>query len=188
MKSTLLSDRELFQLMAQNRTDAFEILFYQYYSTLARVLMRYSSDQEQVKDWIQEIYVKLWKKRETLDTENIQNLKGYFIVLAKNHVLKHLGRKKQVKLVFGHLATEMDIADNNLQEGFDHNELWKAYLVAVTKLPPKTREAFYLNREKGLTYTKVAEKLGISVKTVEGQISRALTILRKELISYAGNA
>lgn len=187
MKRNLYQNYEFSGMPAGSKSDEFEDLFVRYYPDLARMLMRYSDDPEQVKDWIQEIYVKMWNKRDAIDLDNIENKKGYFIVLARNHVIKRLSKKKQVRLVFGSKIGEFDIADNNLQEGIDHNELWRAYLVAVTKLPPKTREAFYLNREKGLTYRKVAERLGISVKTVEVQISRALAILRQELVSYSGN-
>ncbi|WP_310586732.1 sigma factor-like helix-turn-helix DNA-binding protein [Telluribacter sp. SYSU D00476] len=55
---------------------------------------------------------------------------------------------------------------------------------ALSKLPPRTQQAYYLNREQGMTYGKVAEQLGTSIKTVEVQIARALSILRHELVSF----
>jgi RNA polymerase sigma-70 factor (ECF subfamily) len=184
MNKQIYSDKELFKLVAQDNTEAFEILFKQYYGTLIRVLMRYSRDPEKIKDWIQEIYVKLWENRKTINMEDVENVKGYLIVLARNHIIKQLSKKKEVKLVYDEQKAGIDIADNNLEENLKQSELQQAYVEALNKMPPRTREAYFLNRERGMTYSKVAEELGTSIKTVEAQVSRAIAILRRELVSF----
>ena len=184
MTKPTFTDKELFVLIAGDDTEAFQILFRRHYSALSRVLMRYSRDKEQIKDWTQEIYVILWEIRKKLPTETIVNFKGYMIVLARNYAIRSIGKKKQVQLVLTEDYSDFEVADNNLVEKIEHNELQDAYLCALQKMPPRMQEAYYLNREKGFTYSKVAEQLGISIKTVEAQISRAMSILRHELVSF----
>ena len=54
-------DKDLFKRISQGDAEAYGIIFYRYHATLTRVLARYSNDSEQVKDWIQEVYLRLWK-------------------------------------------------------------------------------------------------------------------------------
>jgi RNA polymerase sigma-70 factor, ECF subfamily len=184
MEVPVYSDHDLFELVSQDDPAAFSVLFDRYYDTLARVLTRYSSDSEQVKDWIQEVYLRLWENRHTMVMEEVANARAYFIVSARNHVVRELSRKKQVHYTFSEQQNVPEVADNNLEEQLNHHELWKAYDVALLKMPPRTQETYYLNRELGLSYGKVAHRLGISVKTVESQMARALSILRHELVSF----
>lgn len=143
--------------------------------------MQYSRDEEQIKDWTQEIFMNLWMARHTSHFQDIENVKAYMIVVARNYAIRVLGKKKQlVTQAYSESAAE-EIADPNIQDRVEELELLKAYQDVVAKLPPQTQKAYLLSREKGLTYTKVAEEMGLSVRTVENQISRALAILRQEL-------
>ncbi|MEO6287490.1 MAG: sigma-70 family RNA polymerase sigma factor [Dyadobacter sp.] len=184
MNLTSISDEELLKLIAEDDTDAFKIIFDKYYHVLVRALMRYSNDPEQIKDWVQEIYGKLWESRKTAQFETILNFKAYFIVSARNHAIRHLQKKNKPDLVLHQQMEEIEIADNNLLEYQEQKELLHAYQSALSKLSSRTQEVYYLNREKGLTYSKIAEELGVSVKTVEAQISRAMAFLRQELVVY----
>ena len=184
MNKPIFSDDELLKLIAADNTEAFKILFDQYYSTLVRVLMRYSNDTEQIKDWVQEIYVRLWENRCNPEMNNIENFRAYFIVTARNYAIRVLSKKRKTELVLNPEMAFCDIADNNLQEALEEKELRNAYQSALAKLPARTQEAYYLNRERGLTYSKIAEELGMSIKTVEAQISRAMAFLRQELVVY----
>lgn len=184
MNKPTYTDVALLELITQDSTAAYEVLFNRYYSLITRVLLRYSRDPEQIKDWTQEIFVKLWENRKDIHPAGIQQVKGYLIVTARNYVLKKLKKKKQVPLIFDELKARAEIADNNLLEKMEEAELRQAYALALARVPSPSRHAYSLNREEGLTYGKVAEKLGISVKTVESQISRALAILRRELDSF----
>ncbi|WAC14090.1 RNA polymerase sigma factor [Dyadobacter pollutisoli] len=184
MNKSTFSDHELIGLIAADDTEAFKILFDQYYPTLVRVLMRYSNDTEQIKDWVQEIFIRLWEGRQQLDINHIDNFKAYFIVTARNYAIRVLSKKKKTELVFSPEMVACEIADNNLLEGLAETELRDAYQSALAKLPLKTQEAYYLNREKGLTYGKIADELGVSIKTVEAHISRTMAFLRQELVVY----
>ena len=181
MNKSIFSDRELLNQLSKDNTEAFKVLFDQYYPVLVRVLMRYSSDQEQIKDWIQEIYIRLWESREGIKADSIENFKAYFIVTARNYAIKELGRKRRLNQEQLRSVMHAEIADSSAVNSMEENELRQAYQMAISRLPVKTQKAYVLNRETGLTYRGVAKELGISIKTVETQISRAIMLLRQEL-------
>ncbi|GHB67012.1 RNA polymerase sigma factor [Persicitalea jodogahamensis] len=180
----MFSDKDLFKHISQDDPNAFGIIFHRYRGTLAKVLARYSDDSEQVKDWMQEIYLKLWENRRSMTMEKVENPKAYFITSARNHVIRELSKKKQIHFATVEANKLPEVADHNLEEGINHRELWHAYKVALGKMPARTQETFFLNREGGLSYGEVANRLGVSVKTVESQVGRALCILRQELVCY----
>ena len=184
MISNVYPDKDLFKRISQGDGSAYGIIFDRYYATLTRVLAHYSNDCEQVKDWIQEIYLKLWENRRAMALEGVDNPKAYFVTSARNHVLRELGRKKQIRFATVETNKLPEIADHNLEEAINHRELWQAYKIALQKLPARTQETFFLNREGGLSYDEVANRLHISIKTVESQVGQALCILRQELRSY----
>lgn len=184
MEFDFYCDQDLFKRISQGDAEAYGVIFYRYHAMLTKVLGRYSNDPEQVKDWIQEIYLRLWENRRTMAMEGVENPKTYFMTLSRNHVLRELGRKKQIHFATVEANKLPEIADHNLEEAISHRELWQAYKIALQKMPPRTQETFFLNREGGLSYGEVANRLGISIKTVEAQVGRALCILRQELVSY----
>lgn len=184
MVFNIYCDKDLFKRISQDDAEAYGIIFHRYHATLTKVLTQYSNDSEQVKDWIQEIYLRLWENRRMIAMEKVENPKAYFITLSRNHVLRELSRKKQIHFATVEANKLPEIADHNLEEAINHRELWQAYKIALRKMPARTQETFFLNREGGLSYGEVANHLGISVKTVESQVGRALCILRQELRSY----
>lgn len=184
MKKPAYTDKELITLIGQDNKEAFQIFFHLHYNLLARSLARYSREPEQIEDWIQEIFLKIWVKRKTLFLPEIKNLPAYLLIIARNYVLKEISKKKVILYTTHPDVTALEIADNHLEEKMNHSELSTAYAAALAALPPRTRNAYFLNREQGLTYSKVAEKMGISVKTVEAQIASALASLRRQLISF----
>jgi RNA polymerase sigma-70 factor (ECF subfamily) len=184
MNKSTFSDNQLVELIAADDTEAFKILFDKYYSTLVRILMRYSDDTELIKDWVQDIFVMLWETRAQIQGHQIENFKAYFIVMARNYVMRVLSRKKKTVLVFSREIEACDVPDNTLSESLDEAELQLVHDAALAKLPEKAQQAYLLNRYKGLTYGKVADQMGISVKTVEAHISRTIAFLRQELVIY----
>ena len=100
MNKSTFSDDQLVELIAADDTEAFKILFNKYYSTLVRILMRYSDDSELIKDWVQDIFVMLWESRAQLQGHQIVNFKAYFIVMARNYAIRVLSRKKKNRAGF----------------------------------------------------------------------------------------
>lgn len=158
-------------------------LFDLYFESVATVLSYYSADKAEVEDWAQEVFVTVWEKRDKIDPGH-PGVKGYILSIARNHALYRLRRKKTH---YGREERDMDTLVSpihSVEELIHERELSHAYEEALKQVSPRTREAFILSRDKGLTYKQIAVRMGISPKTVENQISHVLKVLRIELHEY----
>jgi RNA polymerase sigma-70 factor (ECF subfamily) len=102
---------------------------------------------------------------------------------ALNH-LRHLAVQKKSVVYVEALSEPAEASDSQVQA----SELQAALTKAIAELPPRTREVFVMSRERGLRYSEIAEELGVSVKAVEANMSRALRILRDRLAAFLPRA
>lgn len=158
---------------------SYEELFRQWYTPLCKLVFRILQDKALTEDTVQEVFIKLWEKREELKIE--VSLKAYVYRAAINASYNHLEKNKR----YGKLSLEdmtVDPSDSHTAEAYLHaKELEKKIGEALASLPEACREVFMLSRYENLSYKEIAETLGISVKTVENQMGKALRIFRERL-------
>ena len=161
---------------------AFEELFREHFTPLCAFARKYVNDVETAKEIVHDVFINLWNKRETIDLE--RKVKSYLFTSVHNRCLNYIRDNKK----FDQNITELDSIDVEEQvdssEIMMENELEKKIHAVIDTIPEKCREIFLLNRFDGLKYTEIAEKLDISIKTVETQMSKALKILREQLKDY----
>ena len=158
---------------------AFEELFRSYFTPLCSFAQKYVNDADEAKDIVHNVFINLWNKRNEITLET--SLKSYLFQGVHNRSLNFIRDHK--KLV------QFDTPQNESELGkylksHDHLESSEAEQRinrALDDLPDKCREIFLMNRFDGLKYREIAEKLDISIKTVETQMSRALKTLRERL-------
>ena len=112
------------------------------------------------------------------------SMKSYLFRAVRNgclNVLKHIDIREEYKI-----RREQDIQENqsSREDEMIVSELEEKIRQAIDRLPMERRKVFIMSRYEGLTYSRIAEKLGISVKTVENQMGKALKTLREELSEY----
>ena len=163
---------------------AFEELFRSFFPSLVLFAQKYVPDQDTAKEIVHNVFINLWEKRQQVDTGS--PLKSYLFTSVHNRCLNYIRDQKKFDkddTIFQRLdSTEFSDGVNRLEE----QELEQRIFDALQALPEKCREIFNMNRFDGLKYAEIAEKQGISVKTVETQMSKALKILREKLIDYLG--
>jgi RNA polymerase sigma-70 factor (family 1) len=172
MHSSDRTDTELLdQLKAGNR-HAFDIIYNRYCSSLYRTAFNILNDNDLAKDVVQEAFIMLFEKTKE---RTIINLQAYLFQTVKYQCFMHLrsGRISEKHLHKINLIT----AANTLEEELDAKELQSLLDESIATLPEKCREVFYLSRIESLPNKKIAERLKISHKTVENQITKALKIL-----------
>lgn len=161
---------------------AFEELFRSFFPGLVLFAQKYLPDQDTAKEIVHNVFINLWEKREKVDAGS--SLKSYLFTSVYNRCLNHIRDQKKFDKDETHFmqldSTEFADGPDRLEE----QELEERIYVALQALPVRCREVFTLNRFEGLKYAEIAEKLGISVKTVEAQMSKALKILREKLVDY----
>jgi len=182
-----LTDTELFQLLKQDDMHAFDEMYERHFIHLLNAAFKRLHSREDALEMVQDLFVQLYIKRKQI--EYTYNVGGYLQKMLKNKIIdrfreqlvrkKHLYQLQQVKP-----ETEPDAPEDNM----DVKMLEQKIHAVIEQLPHKCREVFLLSRINNLSHQAIAEKLNISVSTVEKHIVKALKIVRKHVDHYQVNA
>ncbi|GJM35754.1 MAG: DNA-directed RNA polymerase sigma-70 factor [Saprospiraceae bacterium] len=175
------SDQELKDLMQQDGEKAIEQLFRMYYTYLCHAVYRVLGDPSLVEDLVQEVFFELWRKKDSLQI-NI-SIKAYLRRAAVNKALNFI-RDQKIKFEEEDRAPVQVSKINSVVQKLEAAELQVEIDKVIDSLPDRCRVVFVLSRYEEMSYQEIADHLGISAKTVENQISKALKILRKALNAY----
>jgi len=155
---------------------AFRHLFEAYFTPLCRFMYVYIPDKPIIEEMALDIFTYVWENRKTLQIQ--LSFRAYLFQAARNKCLNML-RQEKTTTSLDEINTEMiDTGTMSLE----YDELYNLIQEAVFALPEKCQEIFFLSRNENLSNQKIAEKLNISIKTVEGQITKAL----KRIKSFLG--
>jgi RNA polymerase sigma-70 factor, ECF subfamily len=156
---------------------SFEHLFRELFKPLCGFAMKYVKDLDEARNLVHEVFITVWEKFDSLPSDT--NYRSYLYTAVRNRCLNHLRDTKK------HLSIEK--AEHKMTEensSMETAELEREIELAINSLPEKCRMVFEFSRMEGLKYGEIAEKMGISVKTVEAQMSKALTVLRAHLSEF----
>ena len=167
------SDRQLVKAIRLSDKEAFKTLYYRYYHMLYRFLWYRTGSVEQAQDCLQDVFIRLWNRRNNLDAD--KSIKSYLYSIAYNLVIDQTKKVTKQKSSFIRLSqSTVSSVDHSIELEIDLKK-------AIEKLPQPIKIVFRLSRDEGLKYNEIAAVCGISVKTVEYRISRALSLLDKIL-------
>lgn len=174
----LWPDSKLLELIKLDDRAAFEMLYNRYSAKVFHVAYNLFRDKYVCEDLVQELFTDLWFKRYHL---HINSLQAYLKVAIKNRVLVYLRTQKAtIDIDTIDRMMEQYSADSKLMQ----NDIARLLDEGITGLPEKCRQVFLLSRKEYLTNKEIAERLNISVKTVENQMTIALRYLRTGLTDY----
>ncbi len=167
----------------QDKTDLFRHLFHTCYERLHRYAYTLIQDNEEANDIVQTAFTRLWEKRDTVAFE--ADVPGYLYTSVHNLCLNQIRKAKSSSRYLQYKSRDQDQYEPG---GTDHKalaaELRQRIAAATNALPEQCRIIFLKSREEGKKYAEIAAELGIAVKTVEAQMSKALRLLREELADY----
>src|ERR1700744_2266685 len=174
----MFNDIELLQQIHDGNAHAFDLLYEKYWATAYSAAYKRLKDHDQAKDVVQDIFVHIWTKRETI---TILNFPAYLSVAVRNRVFKSLARQKDMHPF---LEVLENLPATYLQA--DSNVLWKdffkSYEALLNSLPPQRQAIFRMKFQEDIPTKDIADQLGISRKTVQNQLSIAFDQLRVSLI------
>ena len=160
---------------------AFETLFWEYNQHVYHFVYSLLYDKSMAADLTQNVFLKIWEKHETIDPE--QNFDAYLFTIARNLVYKETENRLLSEKLTESLQRQLSDVDSLMEERIDAESLREYINSLIEELPPSRREILRLRRHEHLSYREIAERLSISEKTVETQLSRALRFLRDRLSS-----
>jgi RNA polymerase sigma-70 factor (family 1) len=176
------SESDLLRRLKQDDERAFDALFRHYSALVYRFAFGYLKSRPAAEEIVQECFIKIWEKRANLRDD--VPLKGYLFTTAHHAVLNELRRDQHHLRLHGQVAAAAGPA--SVANEAEYQEMEALYQAALDRLPPKQREVFVLSRQLGLSYPEIAERQGVSVKTVEAHIMQALKTMRSYFRLHGG--
>jgi RNA polymerase sigma-70 factor (ECF subfamily) len=179
-----LSDRLNFERLRSGDHAAFEALFRRYAAPLCIFAQRYVESKAVAEELTQDLFCWLWDHR--VGTAVPGSVRAYLFAALRNRALNQL-RHERVTLEFGERAARQTSSSASVpaaDASLLADDLSAALNSAVRDMPLRCREVFSLVRDDHLSYAEAGEVLGISTKTVEIHMSRALALLREQLAPW----
>jgi RNA polymerase sigma-70 factor (family 1) len=175
-------EKNIVKAIKQGKEKEFEVLFKQYYSQMCGLAVKYLKDMDLAEEIVQDIFYNIWKKRKDLNITS--SVKSYLFRSVYNNCLQYIHHQKVVNKYTTEKKYEPNYETVDPMDELRHTELMHALNKALSVLPERTRNIFYLSRFEGLKYHEIADKLAISIKTVEANMGKALKHLRFSLSDY----
>lgn len=179
------SDSSLISAVKKGDKGAYEQLFVRYYPTLLRFIHGMLKDNHMAEDIAQNIFMKLWIHREKLDST--QSLKNYLFVLAKHEIFNIFKAKRTTMLSLLPQLNDRDIEDRgySIEEQYNYAELNELLIQNISKMPPQRQLIFRMSRCEHLSNREIAERLGLSVRSVDKHIELALKDLHNSICCFS---
>jgi RNA polymerase sigma-70 factor (ECF subfamily) len=159
--------------------EAFELLFNKYYSVLCILSKRYTEDINIAREVIQSLFIYLWEHRTELIITS--SLKCYLFQATKYNSIRYMEKDRKN---IAHLDEMPEKEDRCFFDHVEYAELQGKILKTIESLPDQCKRVFTMSRFDQLKYADIAERLDISIKTVESHISKALRVLENNLSQY----
>ena len=178
----VLKEQQQLRKIQKGDIESFEALFHHYYNGLCGYSASLVGMKEVAEEVVQDVFFNIWKNRETLRIR--QSLQSYLYRAAYNNSMMYLRKMRREHFMEDLSRPEpSDIAPDPSQL-IQLDEVSNLISQTLESLPERTREIFRLNRQEGLKYREIAQKLSISEKTVEANMGKALKALRNSMERY----
>jgi len=176
MHNPLANDSELWLAVRNDDEYAFAMLFERYWVRLYKTAFRYLKDRENSEEAVHDVFLSIWNRRDQLEIESIPN----FLLTAIRYQVYNRMRaaKPPVTLISNDLEIDYLPDHNQGDYRIKNEELLSELNEHLEKLPKRCQEIFYMSRMDNLSNQEIADRLGISKRTVENQITAALKHLR----------
>ncbi|MFP5157257.1 RNA polymerase sigma-70 factor [Phocaeicola plebeius] len=172
---------DIIRQVKQGNSKAFKTIFDRYWNIVYRFTGLYLMDNYEKEEITQQVFIKLWEKRELLDEE--KDLDGLLFIITRNlifnHIRKSINEEKLAETL--QLASE---ASSEIEQGIEAEDLRKYIEKLVQMLPERQRTAFILSKKKGLKVKEIAEEMHISEKGAARNLYLATKFLKKHILFF----
>jgi len=167
--------------IAMNIDIVFERVFKEHFKNLHAYACSIVKDEGEAEEMVQNVFFKLWEKKEKIS--ELQSVPAYLYRAVHNECLNYVKHEK-VKMAYEAHAVHHGSLSSQPADTATAKQLEHRIAESLSALPEQCRTIFQMSRFEELKYREIADKLGLSVKTVENQMGKALKILRTKLADY----
>ena len=174
----MMVEKDLLARLKNADEEAFTQIFEMYVKKVYQFVLSYNKEKTEAEDITQNVFIKIWEKKLSINID--KSFEGFIFTIAYRLVIDYF-RKNSVHF---HRTTIIGLAEESIASQVNSDDLLKRhnleslYEKALQSLTAKRKEIFLLSRHNGLSNKQIAEQLGISIKTVENQMTAALSSLK----------
>jgi RNA polymerase sigma-70 factor (ECF subfamily) len=176
------SDEELMREIKADNMLAFDVLYNRYCNKVYQFGEAILRSQWESESLMQDVFMKLWENRHSVQKDS--SVKSYLFTTTYHSAISTIRKKTREVEYMDYLKSIQVVDPGPVDMELEFKELSDKLEEALGRLPSRQREVYVLHKRKGLKYSEIAEKLNISVNTVENHMSRALKAIRKDLVNY----
>jgi len=175
-----IDEKQLLVLLRQGDKQAFGELYYQYSPRIYTNLVKLLKSDHLAEELLQDVFVKVWDKRENIDIE--KSFRSYLFRIAENQVYDFFRKAARDKKMEAYLINAASEFYSHVEEALYHKENTAILNRAIAQLPPKRRHIFTLCKLEGKSYEEVSRQLGISTSTINDHVVKASRSVREYLL------
>jgi RNA polymerase sigma-70 factor (ECF subfamily) len=172
-------EKRLVALLAEGDASAFEELYFLYSPRLSGYLFKLVKSEVYAKELLQEIFIKVWNKRESLDPD--RSFRSYLFRIAENCAYDFFRKTAHDKKLHAAFIKVFETEYNNVEETLSNKENERLLQTAIDSLPPKRRQVFQLIKMEERSYEEVSSMLNISSSTISDHVVKANKYVRERL-------
>jgi RNA polymerase sigma-70 factor, ECF subfamily len=184
MKDLILySDEKLMQEIKADNMFAFDLLYKKYCKRVYKFGYSILKSPEESENLMQDVFLSLWENRHKVEKDS--SIKSYVFTITYNAAISIIRKKARESQFIEYLKSLQEITEEPVNVKLEYNELTTKLDEIINALPQRQKEVYLLHRVEGQKYNEIAERLNISVKTIETHMSRALETIREKLGNYS---
>jgi len=179
-----LGELHLIEQVTEGNEMAFERFFKTYFKSLYAYAFTMLHDEIMSEEIVQQVFYKIWEKKEQFSVHT--SVKAFLYKAVYNECMNYIKHQKHKADHQNHVVyiNPNSVSDENATMRVELSELETQLQKALSELPEQCRTIFYMSRFDELKYREIASQMGLSIKTVEAQMSKALKVLRKKLVDF----
>lgn len=162
---------------------AFDLLYKKYCGRIYKFGYSLLKSKEETENLLQEVFLSLWEHR--FNVENNASVKSFLFTVTYNSAISFLRKKAKDNEFFKYLKSLQEPSDVPVDVALNYRELETRLEEIINGLPQRQKEIYLMHKVEGLKYAEIAERLNLSVNTIENHMARALRTIRDKLGSYS---
>ena len=175
---TEYSDIELITRLNKGDIKAFDLIYSKYAANLYRFALKYLRSEDEARELVQSVFVKIWDLRRTIKTDT--SFRSFIFTIAYNDMCK-LFRKRKYNKEFVNEILYLNQPTSETEQRIDYKSLTDSLEKIIEKLPEKQKTIFIKSRYEGKSTREIAEDVGLSPGTVDNYISASINFIKSKL-------
>lgn len=172
-------EREVIEQIKEGSKETFRLLFDQFGPKIYAFALSYLKNESDAEELLQEVFLKLWEVRSTLDSS--KNLKSFLFKICINLIYDSIRRKNIEQVYIDYSGRNNPLSGDSTWHEVIYNDMYDQLQQLIAAMPEQRRLIFRLSKEEGLSNEEIAVRLNLSRRTVENQLYRAISFLKDKI-------